>query len=198
VRLGVLGPAVVAVALVGCHDGRAAAPAPTSSTLAQPTITAPATTATTAEALPAGPPCQAANLQGHYEDYISGMNQPTYFFTLMNHGSRCTLNGYPGVQVVDAAGMVAGTTAEHKAGFVSRDPGPHPVTPATGSKAWFAISSTGLCDLGTTTAPGSSAVLVTPPGEHRPIKVPALISYCPHGSIGVSAVANDRDALNLH
>ena len=138
------------------------------------------------------------NLQGRYEDDISGMNQPSYFFTLANNGSRCTLSGYPGVQVVDGAGQLAGTTTEHKAGFLTRDPGPHPVTLATGSKAWFAISSTGLCDRGTTTAPGSSAVLITPPGEHRAIEVPALISYCPHESVGVSALAEGREALNLH
>jgi hypothetical protein len=199
VRRGGVAFVIVAMGLVGCHHDRAAVPKPTPSTLAPTTVTTPAMTATTAVgALPPGPPCLTANLQGHYEDYISAMTQPSYFFTLVNNGSRCTLNGYPGVQVVSSTGQMAGTTAEHKAGFVTRDPGPSPVTLATGAKAWFAISSTGMCDRGTTTAPASSAVLLTPPGNHQRIKVPAVIAYCPHGAVGVSAVATDRDALMFH
>jgi uncharacterized protein DUF4232 len=137
----------------------------------------------------------ATNLQGQYEDYASAMNQPSYFLTLVNIGPRCTLHGYPGVQIVDATGKPVGTPVERGAGFVTDDPGPHDVTVSTGGKAWFAISSAAVCPEDTPDAAVSSAVLIIPPNAHRQIKIPARISYCLQGRIAVSAVAPDRNAF---
>jgi hypothetical protein len=139
----------------------------------------------------------ATNLQGRYEHYASAMNQPSYFFTLVNTGPRCTLYGYPGVQIVDASGLPVGTPVERGAGFVADDPGPREVTVSTGGKAWFAISSSAICNEGTPPAAVSSAVLVIPPDTHLQIKIAAQMSYCPQGRTSVSAIAPDRDAFNL-
>ena len=186
---------VAGTALVGCHDSdRAAAPAP-STTTPQPTAVTTETTTTTTAALPVGPPCLPGNLQGHYEDYASAMNQPSYFFTLTNTGPRCTLHGYPGVQILDAAGHPAGNAVERGSGFVAHDPGPHDVTLNTGSKAWFAVASATICIQGTPPAAESSAVLIIPPNTNRQIKVPVQVSYCPQGRVSVSAVASARDAF---
>ena len=191
---------VAAAVLVACDNSDRAAVAPTPSTKPEPTtVTTGPTTTTTGAPLPPGPPCVAANLQGQYEDYISAMNQPSYFFTLINTGARCTLHGYPGVQIVDSGGKPVGTSVERGGGFTTHDPGPRDVTLSTGSKAWFTIASTGICPQGSATpdAAVSSAVLIIPPNARRQIKIPARMSYCPQGRTSVSAVASDRDAFGL-
>ena len=139
----------------------------------------------------------AAKLQGQYEDYISAMNQPSYFFTLVNTGARCTLHGYPGVQIFDSDGKPVGTSVERGGGFATGDPGPRDVTLSTGAKAWFAIASTAICNEGTPPAAVSSALLISPPNRPGQIKVAAQMSYCPQGRVSVSALAPGRDNFRL-
>jgi len=123
------------------------------------------------------------------------MNQPSYWFSLTNTGPACSLNGYPGIELVDAAGRPIRIDTARGGGFIAEDPGPRDITLNSHGKAWFVISTVTICGSGA--APASSAVLVTPPGEHGRIHIDAGIEYC-EPSIGVSAVSSDEGALHHH
>ena len=125
------------------------------------------------------------------------MNQPSFWISLTNIGETCTLRGYPGVQLIDAAGRPVNMDIRRGGGFVATDPGPRDVTVEHEGTAWFVVSSTTLCRSGE--APVSSAILVIPPDDRIQTRIAAEIPYCPgESNVAVSAVSPDEGSLHLH
>lgn len=157
--------------------------APTSTTTAEPAATS----------VSSGVPltrCSTAQLQGRLEHSEQLMNQPSFYFSLTNTGAACSLNGYPDIQLIDAAGKAVQNDERRGGGYISADPGPREVALATGAKAWFAISAVAICTGISAPDPAlSSAVVVVPPDQATPTRIAARIPHCPGEPVAVSAIA---------
>jgi hypothetical protein len=170
-----------------------AAPAVTASSLPAPESSG--STAATQEAHHQR--CSAPQLQGRLEDRGQAMNQPSFWISLTNIGETCTLRGYPGVQLLDAAGRPVNMDIRRGGGFIAPDPGPRDVTVEHEGTAWFVVSSTKVCRSGE--APVSSAILVIPPDDRIQTRITAQIPYCPgESNVAVSALSPDERSLHLH
>ncbi|MGC0379280.1 DUF4232 domain-containing protein [Streptomyces sp. SAI-229] len=110
--------------------------------------------------------CRTAELSAAVGRMDPGAGQRNFPVVLTNVSSRtCTLYGYPGAAFVDAAGERLGRDPERTSGD------PATVTLRPGASAWAGLryASPGVSGARTATP---AALLVTPPGERDPLKVP--------------------------
>ncbi|MCL0120883.1 DUF4232 domain-containing protein [Corynebacterium pygosceleis] len=77
-------------------------------------------------------PCPAAQLTAAVDSTNAGAGHTFYTVRLTNNGSPCTLSGYPGVSLIDAAGNQVGAAADREIGAKG-----HPTRLDTGSSATF-------------------------------------------------------------
>ncbi|MFF7171244.1 DUF4232 domain-containing protein [Streptomyces pseudovenezuelae] len=171
--------------LAGCGDDTASAPPSESGTAA------PATTATTAtpsdpgpgsgvptdaasaSRTPSAPPSPAGGTRCHTSELSAsvgrnnpGAGQENFPVVLTNRSSRtCTLHGYPGTAFVDPSGRQLGPDPERSA------TAPETVKLAPGQSAWAGLSFANPEVSGAGTATPAT-LLVTPPDEEDPLKVP--------------------------
>ncbi|GAA1416656.1 DUF4232 domain-containing protein [Streptomyces thermospinosisporus] len=119
-----------------------------------------------ATSLPSASRCRTSELSASIGRMDPGAGQRNFPVVLTNGSSRtCTVYGYPGAAFVDAAGRQLGPDPV-------RTPGePRRVTLAPGESAWAGLrySSPGIS--GARTA-RPAALLVTPPDEREPLRVP--------------------------
>lgn len=110
--------------------------------------------------------CRTAELSAAVGRMDPGAGQRNFPVVLTNVSSRtCTLYGHPGAAFVDAAGEQLGRDPK-------RTPGdPATVTLAPGASAWAGLryASPGVSGARAATP---AALLVTPPDERDPLKVP--------------------------
>ncbi|WP_262505089.1 DUF4232 domain-containing protein [Streptomyces sp. TRM68367] len=105
-----------------------------------------------------------------------GAGQRNFPVVLTNTSGRtCTVHGYPGAAFVDASGRQLGPDPQ-------RSPGPSPgtVTLAPGDSAWAGLSYSSPEISGARTAT-PAALLVTPPDERDPLRVPWTAGEVPVG-----------------
>jgi hypothetical protein len=113
--------------------------------------------------------------------------------TMVNHGSSsCLLDGYPGLQLLDANGHPLPTNVVRGGGPTFAAPAanqpPAQVVLAPGATAAFSLSYEDV-PVGTeTTCPTSSSAEVTPPNDYTYVVVPLQIAPCGGGTIHVSPV----------
>jgi hypothetical protein len=132
--------------------------------------------------------CTAAVLDGRIEitDPGAGNRHGKLIVTNTNSAS-CTLNGYGGLQLLDANGQQVPTNLQR-----TTDPGPSPVTLASGKSAvanlhWVVIPTgnepqTGPCQ------PEAAKAESIPPGETVPMQLNwGFGSVCDGGKIEISA-----------
>ncbi|MFI2376874.1 DUF4232 domain-containing protein [Streptomyces sp. NPDC018964] len=182
VGMSVVGALVLAGALVSCgtEDGTAgSAPRPSASAGRTagdlPRGAVPGDAARSADGLSpmsAGPTdrpvsrCRTAELSAAVGRMDPGAGQRNFPVVLTNVSSRtCTLYGHPGAAFVDAAGERLGQDPK-------RTPGdPATVTLRPGASAWAGLryASPGVSGARAATP---AALLVTPPDERDPLKVP--------------------------
>ncbi|MFF7559601.1 DUF4232 domain-containing protein [Streptomyces pseudovenezuelae] len=173
--------------LAGCGDGDDTASAPpsesgtaapaTTSTTATPSDPGPGsgvpTDAASASRTPSAPPSPAGGTRCHTSELSAsvgrnnpGAGQENFPVVLTNRSSRtCTLHGYPGTAFVDASGRQLGPDPQRSA------TAPETVKLAPGQSAWAGLSFANpeVSGAGTATP---AALLVTPPDEEDPLKVP--------------------------
>ncbi|MCK7675730.1 DUF4232 domain-containing protein [Corynebacterium pygosceleis] len=77
-------------------------------------------------------PCPAAQLSATVDSTNAGAGHTFYTVRLTNNGRPCTLSGYPGVSLIDAAGNQVGAAADREPGAKG-----HPTRLDTGSSATF-------------------------------------------------------------
>ena len=111
--------ALMLVAVAACSHGTparstaSAVPAPTVSVppVTSPSPLPPATSAASASASPATQLCTTAQLRLSVHESDAGAGQFHQRLVLTNGGARCSLQGYPGVSFLDAAGHQLGSPA---------------------------------------------------------------------------------------
>lgn len=140
-------------------------PSPTT----EPATTGPGTPGTESPVTQSGaaaPRCHTSELRASVGRPSPGAGQRNFPIVLTNTADRtCTVRGYPGAAFVDASGKQLGP-----------DPKRSPDTPTTvtltpGRSAWAGLSFASPEISGARTA-RPAALLVTPPDERDPLKVP--------------------------
>ncbi|WP_436841278.1 DUF4232 domain-containing protein [Streptomyces bobili] len=178
-------PAAGAVAVLGlvsaCGGGGAqsggsasapaspsAVPVPSSAVSAQAsTAPAVATTAPSPARQPAGDRCHTAELRASVGRNDPGAGQRNFPVVLTNASDRtCTVRGYPGAAFLDASGRRLGPDPLRDAG-----PAAVTVTLAPGRSAWAGLTYSSP-EVSGAEAATPTTLLVTPPDERDPLRVP--------------------------
>jgi len=190
-RAAVLAGSVAMLGLLaGCGDGgngSASAPRTESGTAAPATGTTAPSASEDASGAPSGVPtdavsnsltpsapqspaggsrCHTSELSASVGRNNPGAGQENFPVVLTNTSSRtCTLYGYPGTAFVDASGRQLGPDPQRSSGD------PQTVRLAPGRSAWAGLSFANPEVSGASTAT-PAALVVTPPDEEAPLKVP--------------------------
>jgi hypothetical protein len=130
--------------------------------------------------------CTAAQLTGAVEDQPGGAAAGSVYRTLLltNASDRsCTLEGYPGVSFVDAAGNQLGAPAERDGSALRT------VTLAPGATAASTLRQTNAQNYGPECGLTTSAGLrVYPPGATDSLVLPQEIAACTAGSVSLMSI----------
>jgi hypothetical protein len=167
------------------HSAPATTPAPSPSSTASPSASpissvtpSPTPTSTAAAGTPSE--CSTANLAGSLDARGGGTAGTNYQQLILTNRSThaCTVYGFPGVSLVDAAGVQLGSPA------VRNDTTAGLVTLAPGQSAAAAVGfpDPGNFDPGTCSAP-STNLKVYPPNQTTALLVPLVARYCPGFSV---------------
>lgn len=149
-------------------------------------------TATTTTSTP--PVCRLAQLQIQQSGSSGAAGTLQRTFSLTNTSTTtCTLDGYPGVQLVGRGGGLKPTNALRGGGLAFEEIAPSTVTLRPNQVAYF---NAGYSDV---MAPCSlaGAVQVTPPGAstHAVVNVSPMMRVCDNGTLHVSAVFAASDTF---
>ncbi|WP_433267990.1 DUF4232 domain-containing protein [Actinosynnema sp. CS-041913] len=132
--------------------------------------------------------CTAASLTGKVEPTEAGAGNRYGRFVVTNTGSSpCTLNGYSGLQLLDAAGRPVPTNLVR-----TQDPGPSPVTLAPDASAaanlrWTVVPS-GDEPVDRPCEPDAVTAAAIPPDETQPMSLAWGVGpVCGGGKIEISA-----------
>jgi len=102
----------------------------------------------------------------------------------------CTFVGFPGAQLLDAAGDPLPTTVVRGGGFFTNDPPPMLVDVQPHSAAIFRIHWEVIPVGNETTCPVASLLAVTPPDEYVALTISTMIQACGGGHLDMSAVSS--------
>lgn len=150
-------------ALTGRTSGDSPRGTAPSGAAASPSDAVPAATGSTDRS---GTRCHTSELSAAVGRVDPGAGQRNFPVVLTNASSRtCTLHGHPGAAFVDASGEQLGPDPKRSPGDAVT------VTLAPGESAWAGLryASPGVSGARTATP---AALLVTPPDEREPLKVP--------------------------
>jgi hypothetical protein len=179
VLLGVLGAALV-VGVAAC--GSAPPPRSTGSLIGSST-SRPVSGIATVTPAPASEaaPCLAADLSFGFGDPVEpATGERAVMFRFTSHGSRpCTLDGYPGIELVDADGARLAVRYVHQSHYVSGR-APAIVTLAPGASAYLLVAKY-RCDLGDDAT--ATTIRIILPGAAGKVTGPAG----PSGGLGLSS-----------
>jgi Domain of unknown function (DUF4232) len=195
------------VVLAACSSGGTSASSTsttihrsTSTTLAPTTTSAPVTTTsphgstTTTDANSAAvPTCLASQLS--IEPHQGGGAAGTISLTISmrnTSATACTLQGYPGMQLLNSQGAMIPTNVV-RGSFTGSAPAPASqppslITLAPGFSATFWLQYEDVPVGNETTCPASTKAQITPPNDTAPALVPLVISPCNGGTVHVSPV----------
>ncbi len=100
----------------------------------------------------------------------------------------CTLSGYPGLLLLDAAGSALPTTVVRKGSFSFTAMSPTTVSLSPGTSVYFNIGYSDVPVGGQTSCPSSAKLEITPPNAFDHLTIPATLGPCGGGSMTVSPV----------
>jgi hypothetical protein len=133
----------------------------------------------------AGANCQTAQLTlGEAGDESGDGNFATVFELRNRVQQTCTLEGYPGVELLDASErpMTFAVEQETSAYLVNAQK-PGLVTLAPGASSYFLLE----WSAGPTSCPGTAFVLLTPPGDQTSLRIASVMEIC-SGPVIVSPI----------
>jgi Protein of unknown function (DUF4232) len=111
------------------------------------------------------------------------------YFSFTNlSGVRCVLQGYVGIELLDAHAKPAPIRVSRGGGYLFTDSGPEPVIVAPGGSAVFAIEWVQVPSVGENTCSTAALLAIAPPNEDAPLAIPAMVSACSGGHVRVTAV----------
>ncbi len=102
--------------------------------------------------------------------------------------TTCALDGYPGLQMLDAQGHPLPTVVDRGAAMGLAAVPPRLVTLPPGGSASFSLAYEDVPSGGETTCPTSAQLEITPPNDFDHLVVGASLSPCRGGAITVSPV----------
>lgn len=154
----------------------------------------------------AGAACRSEQLRlGQGERVSEPTGRITRLFTLTNaSGQPCTLDGYPDVTYLDAAGKPLDFQVSRQGGMVITSAKPQPVTLAPGATSYLGTDHY-RCDRGRVAE--AARVRVVPPGADTALALTlprsALIAYCGPGDPGSTleispVVATEQEIYQTH
>jgi uncharacterized protein YecT (DUF1311 family) len=130
--------------------------------------------------------CHTADLRARRGAGDAALGNRRTNFILTNASRRtCSLRGYPGMAVLDAAGAVLRDRVERGSGYLVTDPGPRRVVLPPGRSASYSLGFSG--DVVEGCADGAK-VRITPPDERTSLTVSSIVTVCPGQPLRVSAL----------
>jgi hypothetical protein len=129
----------------------------------------------------AEPDCTTAQLKISWNGIPGGLSHAALVLLFENTGTRCALRGYPGIDGVDADGNVAAQARQTPSGYLGGPdtPGePAAVDLAPGQTASALLEGSLGPLAGEPACPRYEALLVTPPGETRSVRLSTQSSLC--------------------
>jgi len=102
--------------------------------------------------------------------------------------TACTLGGYPGLLLLDAAGAALPTTVVRKGSYSFTAMSPTTVSLSPGASVYFNIGYSDVPVGSETSCPSSAKLEITPPNAFDHLVVVATLSPCGGGSMTVSPV----------
>ncbi|MHB1486541.1 MAG: DUF4232 domain-containing protein [Acidimicrobiales bacterium] len=180
--LGVVGVVAIGLVASACSSSphRAAtshpSTAPTTSSSTAPTTSSPAAATTTAPGGGASNRCHVSQLSVGLDPTHSGgaaAGSVGYTYVLTNTSSSlCTLEAYPGLQMLNAANQPIPTHVSRGKGASTVPPEPvNLVSLAPGGKAWFALGFADQTGYGSAQCPRSTSLEVTPPNAYGHLSI---------------------------
>jgi hypothetical protein len=179
----VLGPAVSACSAASTSGSASTTTAATGrgpSTGAASTTTGPATTAKS---------CPAGSLAGSVAGTSGAAG--TIEITLVLHNTStasCVLGGYPGLQLLDAAGAQLPTHVVRGGSYPFTNFAPGVVTLAPGAITYVNLGYSDVTTGAETTCPKAASMWVTPPNAYDHLTVTVTLTPCAGGTVVVSPV----------
>jgi hypothetical protein len=172
----------------GTSTSTSTSTSPSSSTS---TTVAPTTSTTTTVVRPAN--CQPAELHMVASMISGGAGTIEMLVTMANTSSAtCTMEGYPGIQLLSASGSPIPTTVVRGGGPEYPTPAanapPAPVSLAPEQSAAFSFSYSDVPVGNETSCPTSARAEVTPPNDTAYAVIPMQIAPCGNGTLHVSPV----------
>jgi hypothetical protein len=169
---------LVAVAACSHHAAApstaSAVPTPTMSPVTSASPSTAATGTASASASPTTPLCTTAQLRLSVHESDAGAGQFHQRLVLTNRGVRCSLQGYPGVSFLDAAGQQLGSPA-------ARGTAPHQqvfLDPGTSAAAVLTYSNAGAFPDSSCRPQQADRVRVYPPGQRTALLAKDAILVC--------------------
>ena len=167
----VLVAVAVPVAVIG-HDKNS--PSPASPSVSTPTVAptiSPSSTASNTTGSVATCPTSQLRLSSGPSGAAAGSTFTTFFFT-NTAGTPCAVRGFPGVSLLNDAGSIVGQPA-------TRDGSEGPsVRLAPGQRAQFTLRVSTATQTGCDTPRPSSQILVYPPEQTVPLRIPFTTGSC--------------------
>ena len=182
----------IAVALVACATAACSSPgpsassttatssAPTSSSVASSSTSAPSSTQTACTTGALG--LAVAGSQG-----AAGTFELTFSVRNISTAS-CTMDGFPGTLLLDAAGAVLPTNEVRAGSYSFTNFSASPVSVSPGGTAYFNLGYSDVPTGGETSCEMATQLQVMPPGSSTHAVVTAALSVCNHGTLTVSPV----------
>jgi hypothetical protein len=177
-------------ALGACSSG-SSAPATTAASTTTSTTTVPTTTSTTAATTTTAglPGCATTALTGAVVGSSGAAGTIETTVSLKSTAATpCVLGGYPGLQLVTAAGSDLPTTVVRKGSDSFTAMAPTTVTVAPGQSVVFNIGYSDVPSGTETSCPSSAFLQVTPPNATDHLTVTAALAPCDSGTLVVSPV----------
>ena len=135
--------------------------------------------------------CYASELAAGFHGEQAGLGNRGFLLTLTNvSGISCYLDGYPRLELLDAAGWRLHTRTRPGPTYFDRDPGRHPIELSPGETASADISFGVAGDRSDSVL--ASYVEVTPPGarhHHLVLRIPGGAALVFGGQLDVTALA---------
>jgi hypothetical protein len=129
--------------------------------------------------------CQTTQLILAYDSEQNGLSNFANLYRLTNTSQQtCTLDGYPGVQLLDANQQpMTVTVSQQTSAYLYINQQPQQVMLASGASGYFMLE----WNAGPNSCSGAAFVVVTPPGNQTNIRLADMVDVCT-GSVIVSPI----------
>jgi hypothetical protein len=193
--VGLVAPAVFALAAgaaaAGCSSGSSPTGATTtSSTTASSTTRADSssTTSTSSTTIAGVTRCVASNLSGRVAGSQGGAGTFEVTIALRNTATTsCTTGGYPGLQLLNGSGTAIPTTTVRGGPLSFEKITPATLTVPAGGTVWFNVGYSDVPTGGATTCPVAASIQIIPPNDTTHLTVSGLqANVCNNGTLDTS------------